>query len=534
MRDVAPATPTCSLPVAIIVALSIVPFLFNAIPPLTDVPGHIGQFSVQTAPAGSVLLRYFSFHWAPTLNLAADLIVQAATPLLGVVPTVRLLCMATTALTVLAIAVLARFGNRAGGYAYPWALLFVFNSSFLWGFLNFELTQALAILCVAGWIGLAERPQVRAAATLIATPLLLVGHGVAGIAAVAMIVGYEAWPTVWRDGAGKFRHFLTTAWPPVVAAATTILLWKMVSHGQGGQTLWLPIRKVVAVIHALQDQNKVFDIATVVAATIVAALGWVWGARLRGGQAGVVGAVAILFIASPSLLSGSDEVDTRLAPLVAMVFFSLQDWSTVADRRRKVVVALGFALLAARFGTTLVSFVEYSRDYDGQLVALRYVRPGSRVMNFTLARCESWRSRRLEHLGNLATTYRNAWVNAHWSIKGIHLLQVRYRPATLYFDDPSQMVFSPQCVDHQVKTIADYRPAQTVSEAVRAAPLDRVDYLWIIGTRLPPAFPDNRLKLIWTNRDGELYKVKSVLSLDAHLRSPAAAVRNRVRAAAVI
>ena len=506
-RDLAPATPTRSLPVAIVAALSIIPFLFNAIPPLTDVPGHIGQFYIQTAPAGSILLRYFSFHWAPTLNLAADLIVQVASPLLGVVPTVRLLCMATTALTVLAIAALAKAGNRAGGHAYPWALLFVFNSSFLWGFLNFELTQALAILGVAAWIALAERPRVRATAAFVATPLLIVGHGVAGIAAVAMIVGYEAWPMVWRGGAERFRHVLTTAWPPVLAAAATILLWKMVSHGQGGQTLWLPIRKVVAVIHALQDQNKAFDIATVAAATIVAALGWAWGARLRGGRAGVVGAAGILFLASPSLLSGSDEVDTRLAPLVAMVFFALQDWSAVADRRRKVVVAIGFALLAVRFGTTLVSFAGYSRDYDGQLAALRYVRPGSRVMNFTLARCESWRSCRLEHLGNLATAYRDAWVNAHWSIEGIHLLRVKYRPAALYYDDPSQMVFTTQCVDHQVKPIADYRPAQTVSEAVRGAPLNRVDYLWIVGTRLSPSFRDRRLKMIWTNGDGELYEV---------------------------
>src|SRR6478736_2936059 len=68
---------------SIAAALAFVPFLFVAIPPLPDAPGHLAQIAIQTAPANSPLHAYFGFHWALRLNLGVDLLVEALRPALG-------------------------------------------------------------------------------------------------------------------------------------------------------------------------------------------------------------------------------------------------------------------------------------------------------------------------------------------------------------------------------------------------------------------------------------------------------------------
>lgn len=497
--------------IALLAILAALPLLFTAIPPLTDVPGHIGQFSVQTAAAGDAVLRYFSFNWALTLNLASDLIVQAVHPWLGVVPTVRLLCAATPALTVIGIAAIARTTNRAGAYALPWALLFVFNLPFLWGFLNFALSEALALIVFAAWVALEHAPRRRAVLAIVAVPVLTIGHGVAGVALIAMMVGHATWagslhrPRAWNRAA--IRAAAMTLWPPVLAAIATLVLWKAVGSSDRGATLWLFPRKLGAIPATLRDQNKPFDIGSVAACLLVWLLGWRWGARLNGGAAGAVILVIALFLATPSMISGSDEIDTRLAPLIPMLALAMQDWSRVDPRRRRWILLAGLALLTVRFAVTTVSFARYDQRYRRELTALDHVRYGARVFNLAEVSCDRWRSERLEHLGNLATTFRGAWVNAHWSVPGLHLLQVTYRPAPAYYDDPSQMVFPAHCVDRDFKPYANYRPAQTALMALRTLPLNKADYLWLTGVQLPPGHHDRRLRRIWRDDISELYAI---------------------------
>ncbi|WP_375393925.1 hypothetical protein [uncultured Sphingomonas sp.] len=498
-------------PVAVLLTLlAAMPFLLTTIPPLTDVPGHMGAFAVQTAAAGDSVLRYFAFHWTLTLNLASELIVQAAHPLLGIVPLIWLLCAATPALTVIGILSIARVTNRRGAYALPWSLLFVFNSSFLWGFLNFALTAAFALMAFAAWLALERKRRLRGMLFLAGTPMLLIGHGVAGVVAIGMIAGHAVWeaslysPRRWSPAG---LRTLAPLWPPLLAAVVTIAIWRTSGSSDGGATLWLLNRKLGAVVKMLRDQDKALDIGSVVCCAVVWILGQRWGARLSGGAAGAVILVAAIFVATPSLISGSDEIDTRLAPLVPMLAFAMHDWRDVGPHRRRSVLFGGFALLALRFGVTIISFAQYDQRYSREVTALDHVPHGARVINLAEVDCHGWRSARLEHLGNLATVFRGAWTNSHWSIDGIQLLRVDYRPSAAYYNDPSQMVFPAQCVDPVVKPYAGYRPAQTALNAVSSLPLNKVDYLWIIGTRLPANYHDDRIRRIWNDDISELYIV---------------------------
>ena len=308
-------------PIALLISsLATLPFLFTAIPPLTDVPGHIGRFAVQTAPASNPLFHYFGFHWAITLNLASDLIVQIFSPWIDVLPLTWLICAATAFLTTLGIVIIARVTNPLGASALPWALLFVFNFPFLWGFLNFSLTFALAMPAFAAWLALERRRAWRAPLFIVIPPALLIGHGVAGFVGVGLIVAY----TVGEIRTGR-RHQtrsglardLIPLWVPVGSALIMVVIWKALESSDHGLTLWLKERKIEVLLMMLRDQNKVLDIGTVAACLMVVLVGWRWGARFSGGGAAAVLFVTLLFVATPSLINGSDRIDTRLAPLIS-------------------------------------------------------------------------------------------------------------------------------------------------------------------------------------------------------------------------
>lgn len=493
--------------VCLLVALAGVPFLFTPIPPLTDVLGHIGRFAVQTAAPGDPLLRFFHFHWGLTLNLASDLIVQLLRPL-GVLPVVWALCAATPMLTVVGIIAIARVLNRRGAYALPWSLVFVYNFPFLWGFLNFSLTAACALIAFAAWVALASRSGWRAGLFLVITPLLLIGHGVAGIVAIALIVGHAAWdealyrPSAWRRSA--WLRF-GAVWPPVLAGGVALLGWKLLGRSDGGATLWLPGRKTDAILTMLRDQNALLDVGSVIACAVVWVLGQMWGARTRRGAAGAVIVMIALFLATPSLISGSDRIDTRLAPLIPMLAFALQDWSRVAPRRRRAILALGFALLALRFGVTSASFAGYQQRYTRELAALDHVPRGARILNLVQIDCgySGWRTQRLEHLANLATPLKGAWVNAHWSVSGVQLLDVTYRPSPAFYRDPSQLLWPAHCFPPGSSYAA--RERHTLAETLPHLPLGKVDYLWLINDQLSANTQDPRLRLVWHDDISALY-----------------------------
>ena len=476
--------------------LFVLPFLFVSIPPLTDVPGHLGRFAVQTAPAGDPLFRYFGFRWTLTFNLASDAVVQLLHPI-GPLPVVWVLCAVTPVLTALGIVAVARVLNPRGAHALPWALLFVYNFPFFWGFLNWSLTAAGALLALAAWVAMAAVPRARAALFLLVTPLLLIGHGVAGVVAVGLIVGHAA------GGAPDGRRArLARTWPVVLAAAATIAVWKLIGASGGGLTVWLPYRKAEAVLMMLRDQNALLDVGSVVASAVIWWLGRRWGARTAPAAIGPLAVVVALFLLTPSLIGGSDRIDTRLAPLIAMLAFAVQDWSAVPRRRRRAVVACGWALLAVRLAVTTVSFAGYDRRYAAELAALDHVRARARILTLTQVDCgrAGWRSQRLEHLAALVTPLRRAW-----AIGGVQLLTVRYRPAPAYASDPSQLVWAAPCIDARLPFAA--RDRHGLAETLPRLPLDRVDYLWLIDARLPAGHTDPRLRPVWRDDISALYAI---------------------------
>lgn len=469
--------------------LSLVPFLFVRIPPLTDMPGHIGAFAVELATAPSPILRYFAFHWRLAPNQGAELLIEPLAPVLGLWGASWLLCALVPPLTVAGAVAVARVCNPRGAYAAPWALVFVYSYPLLKGFLDYSLTLALTLPGFALWARLADRAAVRAAVFAVLPPLLMIGHGVAGVLLPVMIVG-------WELGRGPLRRLTRVLWP--LATSAMLAVWFGVGGtGGGGLTQWQWARKLDAWPMIVRDQNMVLDIGTVVLAIGALIVGGLRGARFSRGALGVLAALLLVFIVTPSQLAGSDRLDTRLAPLIAMMALLLQDWSGVAPRVRRPMAIAGAALLAVRLAVTAVSFAGYDRRYAEELAALDQVRPGARVLNLTQMACGAgaWRDDRLQHLSNLATPLRHAWVNSHWSVPSVHMVEIVYRPSEAFAHDPSQFVWPQACGNDPSR--------RSLADALRLVPYDRIDYLWLIDARLPRAMPG--LRRVWRGEHSELY-----------------------------
>ena len=295
------------------------------------------------------------------------------------------------------------------------------------------------------------------------------------------------------------RTFLALTWP-LFAAVITIVLWKLLAPGHGGFNRWRWDQKAWSFVLTLRDQSLMLDVVTTLLAAIMVLVGRAMGARWSWPQLLPGLAVFVLFVVIPSDINGSAFVDMRLLPVAAMLLLGLQDWSGAPHDRARFVAILGAMLLGLRLVVTGASFVDYAADYKRQLTALDRVEHGSRVLAFVEHSCveERWRNSRRDHLASLASHYRQAWVNDNWAVPGLDMLQPRFRPARYFTADPSEFVWSSGCQGGRLRS---------VDTALKRAPIDMVDYVWLIDTGLPKR-PDPRLRIVWQEGRSVLFAVK--------------------------
>src|SRR4249919_2678423 len=147
-----------------VVLLTTVPLLYPQIPPLVDLPGHIGRYRVELDLGHSpTLQRYYGYEWAPIGNLGVDLLVIPLGKLLGLEPAVKLIVLAIPPLTAVGMLWVAREVHGRVPPTALFALPFIYGFPFLFGFVNFTLSVALAFLAVGLWLrlGRLERTRLR-------------------------------------------------------------------------------------------------------------------------------------------------------------------------------------------------------------------------------------------------------------------------------------------------------------------------------------------------------------------------------------
>jgi hypothetical protein len=486
------------------VLLSLVPLLWPDVPPLLDLPGHMGRYRVQLDLATSPeLQQFYGFEWAVIGNLGVDLLVELLEPLLGLEPAVKLIVLTIPALTAGGLLWVAYEVHGRVPPTALFALPFAYNFPFLFGFVNFALAMGLALIAFAFWLRLARLNHPRMRAGLFMPISLLIwlvhafGWGTLGVLAFSaeLVRQHDLGRNFFVAGFRAGIHCLSLT-PPIAL----LLLWRSNASGVTGDWFnWE--RKWDWIMMALRDRWEWFDIGALVLVTMLLLFA-IFSRRLTFSRNLVASALflAIVYILLPRIVFGSAYADMRLAPYVfaiALVGIRFPEGASLGFMRVMALAGLAFVLL--RTGATTVSNWLYDRAYDRELAALDHVPRGARMVSFVGRRCvEPWAMNRLLHLSGLAIVRNHAFSNDQWTMAGAQLLTVRYKPGWGFSRDPTQVVTRFRCGGEVWRTM---------NLAIASFPRDAYDYVWLIS---PPPYDRSLardLRPIWRSGSSVLYRV---------------------------
>ena len=508
--------------------LAMLPLLWPTIPPLVDLPGHMGRYRVQLAIGDHAWLgEWYDFRWSLIGNLGIDLLIIPLSKVFGLELAVKLIVLTIPALTVTGFLWIAREVHGRIPPTALFALPLAYSYPFQFGFVNFALAMAIALNAFALWLRLARQGRFRLRAALFVPLGCLLwlchtfGWGVLGVLAFSaeMIRRHDArvdrgplsWLKAWvRAGFGCL---------PLALPLVLMVVWRSGQH-VGGQTAdffnWHA--KLYWVLMVLRDRWQVFDTASFAVLVGVLVLGLVARSLEYSRNLGLSALLLLaVFVVLPRIVFGSAYADMRLAPfMVGIAVIALRLRRGVSARGGATLAAAGLAFVMVRIAAGTASFWMFSNDYDRELKALERLPVGAKVVSFVGMQCGNpWRMSRLEHLPALALERRLAYTNDQWSMAGAQLLTAKYLPARRFAHDPSQIVTQRQCPREW------WRP---IDRALARFPRDAFDYVWLI--RPPPYDPKYNAGLVPVWRDGTsvLYRVDHAQLgpqvSDAELRPP--------------
>lgn len=483
---------------AVAIMLAAVPLVWPAIPPLTDVPGHIGGYRIFADAGVAPIAQHYAVHWALIGNLGVEALVLALRPLLDVEPAAHLVVALIPALTVAAMLWLAREAHgrvpASAGFALPLAYAFPFQL----GFVNFALSAALALAGLALWIRLARarRDMLRIALFAAVAGLVWLCHSFGWAMLGLFALGAEWVIRGERGERGRRRIALTMlgvapmAWPQLAAMLAGVTM-----AGDTGD--WFDLSaKAQWVAALLRERWKLYDVGCVIALALML---WTAIRSPRLVFAPLLGAPALLglaaFVLTPRLFAGGAYVDMRLLPYaVALALLAIR---VTDDRAAQRVAAGGAALFALRIVTSTVAFAWFAQDQQRELAAVAHIPSGAAVLSLVAEPSPAdWINPRLSHLAGIAVARRRAFTNEQWAIAGQQLVAPRHPAAAPLDRDPSQLVY-PRGEPY----------AQTdFDQAIARFDRGTFGYVWTIG------FPPGRahaldLTPIWSNEDSALYRV---------------------------
>jgi len=256
-----------------LVLLSTIPLLYPPIPPLVDLFGHMGRYRVQldldTSPW---LSRYYGFHWAAIGNLGVDLLVVPLAKVMGLEAAVKLIVVAIPPMTVAGFLWVAYEVHHRVPPTALFALPFAYSHPFMFGFVNFALSVALAFLAFGLWLHLGARRKLRLRAMLFVPISIVVffahtfGWGMLGLLCFSAeaVRQHDEGRSWWRAGIHAALHASVMALPIFITIA-----WRSEAHG--GMTRgwfdwdfkWNYLKMV------LRDRWKWFDIASLIVVALV-------------------------------------------------------------------------------------------------------------------------------------------------------------------------------------------------------------------------------------------------------------------------
>lgn len=450
-------SPRESLILGVVLALlAALPVLVAAIPQMADYGSHLARYHIMLDQARSPFLtEYYRFEWRWTGNLGADILIHPFAAVFGLEAGARILTATIPALTGLGIVVVEwTLRGRIGAGALL-AFATIWSPALAMGFLNFGLSLAFALFAFALWVRLEGKRWRWAPFLPISVAVWLChmsGWGVLGV----LVFAYEFHRR--RD----WTAFLAP-WPLLPPFALLLIgggAGGLLDYGKNAMTY-----KIGVFLQAMRDQDADLDMLS-----LLALLGLFVSALLRRKVDGRLGiAVALLWLLAlvvPRHLGGGDYADYRLIGVALMIGCLAIDLPGP-----RLLLWLAPALFLIRLGVTSEDWHRTSRESQTMLTVVDRLPQGARVAAAVLIERE-WAMNPFQHLPSYATVRKDALVNTHFAVPGVHMLSLR--EGGKGFIDPSHRVFHSR---GQPIDLSAFPPAR------------KADYLWYLGAEEPTKLP---------------------------------------------
>jgi hypothetical protein len=494
--------------VLLLALLAAVPLLYPPLPPLLDLPSHMGRYRIQLEhDTWATFREYYRFTWAPIGNLGIDLLVYPLAPILGLETAVKLIVLAIPPLTVAGFLLTAREIHGRIPPTALFALPLAYNFPLYYGFVNFSLAMALAFLAFLLWLRLGRTGRLRTRAFVFVPLSLLLwlchtfGWAFLGVLAFAAeFVRHEGSMRNWHKPGWRAALACLPLAPPAVG----LIAWRLARVTEGSVTNGWFFWQVKAgyLLQLLRDRWYGFDVASAAVLALVAL--YALDSRKLSFDRILAHAAAILlvcYVAMPSRIFGAAFADMRLLPyLCAVTLLAIRPLPEAGARFAKTLALAGLAFLLVRTGGTTASFALYSREFQRELGALPHIREGSRVVAIIGSPCRAqWTMRRLDHISGIAIVRRRAFTNDQWDVPGAQLVMPHYPAAGPFEHDSSQIVRLSNC--------PGFGDSQTLDQKLREVPYGAFDYLWLVE---PPKYDPSvvaTLHPVWRNGTSVLYRI---------------------------
>ena len=449
--------------VALLILISAVPLLYPSIPPLVDLLGHMGRYRVELDLASSPWLKdYYGFHWAAIGNLGVDILIIPLGKIFGLELAVKLIVLAIPPMTVAGFLWVAREVHGRIPPTALFALPFAYGHPFMFGFVNFALSMALAFLAFGLWLRLARLGRLRLRAILFVPISLIVffthtfGWGVLGL------LCFSAEAVRQHDsGKGWFRSGLNAALHASVMALPLLfmLVWRSAAHG-GKTGDWFDLEPQVAMSSSRRC-------GTAGSGSTSAAIGVTdpgdgrsrCGSRRLTFSRNLVFSALVLF--AGFMLLPYHGVQLRLRRHAADPLRDrgpapgdpLSSRDKAADWR-DVLAVLGLAFFSSRIVGNDRQPGDRGGGPGGEARALDHVPMGARVLSLVGEGCgNNWRLPRNVHLGAMTIVRRHGFIGWLQPPTIALSMSAALAQTCIGHADRRQQIRDQQCVDDETSTV---------------------------------------------------------------------------------
>jgi hypothetical protein len=320
---------------AAVVLLSVAllgPLLIADVPPLLDYPNHLARFVLLAfGPEDPVLGSMATPHWAIIPNLAADVIGPMLLRVLPVHFAGRCMLGGILLLNLAGVLTLHRalFGRRSF-----WPLgagLVSYNSTFLLGFLNWQISSGLAMLFAAAWLGWRERRPTATIVGAAAASVVLFFCHLMGLVFFLVLIGSAEVHAMRNCRTALVRSALLL--PVLLGPLHLWLLTALRAERAAGDWMDRPA-KLVQVVSPFINYYFALDVMTAAfvygGVAVGVAAGWL---VLAPRAIPAVAALAMLYVGLPFDLMGVSFVDTRIVIMLGFLLFAAVDpvWTRSAS-----------------------------------------------------------------------------------------------------------------------------------------------------------------------------------------------------------